>query len=98
MRHLRRQQIHLAFADGHVGRPAILQRFQQHVPPHLVEEFLAGVVVKILARIGTADGHDDEVAVFEQQLVAHRRLEQIAILIDPLLQVERHGGWHAFII
>ena len=55
-------------------------------------------MMKILARIGAADGHDDEAAVLEQQLVAHRRLEQLAILLDPSLQIEGWGYSHPPII
>ena len=58
-------------------------------PFDLEKEFGAGIMMKILARVGAADGHDDELAVLKQQLVADRRLEQAAILIDPRAQVER---------
>jgi hypothetical protein len=51
----------------------------------LEEKLLARVMMKILARIGTAHGHDDEGAVLKQQFVAHGRFQQIAILVDPSL-------------
>ncbi len=52
----------------------------------------------ILARVGAADGHDDEFAVFEQQLVADRRFEQFPVLVDPPVQIEGRRGTHAAII
>src|SRR5262249_47922007 len=61
----------------------------------LVEQLLAGVDVVVGALVGAADDHDHEAAVPEH-LVADRRLEQVAVVLDPALQVERgqkrHGG------
>jgi hypothetical protein len=55
----------------------------------LVEELRTLVPVVVAARVRAADDHHDEVAV-EQALVAHRRLQQVAVPLDPVLQVE--GG------
>ena len=49
MRHVRRQQQNLAFADRNVDTGAVLNRVQQHVAFELVEEFFAGVVVIVAA-------------------------------------------------
>jgi hypothetical protein len=64
----------------------------------LEKKFLAGIVVIILAGIRSSHRHDDEGAVLEQQLVANRRLQQVAVLLDPALQVERGNGRHGCII
>ena len=61
-------------------RRSVLHRLKHHVALHLVEELFARIVMKILARIRSADRHDDEFAVLKQQLVADRRLEQLAVL------------------
>ena len=99
MRHLGRQQEHLAFADRHVDRCAPDWMVCSTMSPSSWKKNSApGVVVKILARIRAAHGHDDELAVLEQQLVADRRLEQAAILIDPRAQVERRRECMARII
>src|ERR1700730_3981311 len=97
VRYFRRQEIHLTSADGYVGQTAVLHRLEHHVPLDLIEELCAGVVMKILAGVRSADRHDDESAVLEQQLVAHGRLEQVAVLLDPSVQIER-CGWHGAII
>jgi hypothetical protein len=50
--------------------------------------------MKILAGIRPAHGHDDQIAVLKQQFVAHRRFQQVAILVDPQFEIERrdlHG-------
>jgi hypothetical protein len=48
-------------------------------------------------RLSTHD-HDDELAVGEHLLVAHGRLEQVAVLVDPALEIEglqlAHGPNH----
>jgi len=98
MRHLRRQQEHFARTDGDIDPSAVLHGPEHHVALHLEEEFLARIVMEIGSRIGTADRHDDECAVLKQQFIAHRRLEQMAVLVDPPVQVERGRDWHAFII
>ena len=54
----------------------------------LVEELLAGVDVEVLAAVGSAHDHDDELAVGEHLLVAHRRLEQVTVLVDPATEIE----------
>ena len=88
MRHVGRQQEDLAFADGNVHAPAALHGGQRDAALELVEKLLARIDVEILAAVRTADHHDDELAVREHLLVAHRRLQQVAVLVDPALEVE----------
>ena len=42
----------------------------------------------VLARVRTADHHDDELTVAEDALVAHRRLQHVTVLVDPAAEVE----------
>ena len=78
---------HIAAAAGTVARRGSEYRrcglsctvLQRHVSFHLVEELLAGIDVEVAARIGSADHHDDEVAIRIQQLVADRRFEQVPV-------------------
>jgi hypothetical protein len=44
--------------------------------------------VKIPAAVGSTHDHDDELTVGEYLLVAHRRLEQVTVLVDPALEIE----------
>src|SRR5690606_591402 len=65
-----------------------------HLALELVEPLRTFLPVVVGARIRAADHHDDEVAVVDA-LVAHRRPEQVAVLVDPLLEIQRrgdHGG------
>src|SRR5882762_1615271 len=88
-----RKQEDLSFPDGNVHALSGLQRAQHDVAFHLVEELLALVEVVVGARVRSAHHRDHEVAVsFPDLRVSHRRLEQVAVLVDPLAEVERLHG------
>ena len=89
MRHARRQQQDLAFADRHIDAVPVLHGLEQNVALELVEEFLGRIDVIVGARVRAADHHDDEFAVTENALVADRRLQERAVLLDPALQIKR---------
>ena len=84
MAHVRRKQEHVARADGHVARAAVFHEAQHHVAGELVEELLERIVVVIGALVRAADERHDEVGVFPDLGVAHRRLQEVAVLLDPL--------------
>src|SRR5437016_1076646 len=54
--------------------------------------FVAGVDVVIRPGVRPADDHDQELPVAPDRPIADRRLEQVAVLVDPALQVERGEG------
>src|SRR6266540_916799 len=95
--HMRRQQEHLALANRNVVEPAVVDDLEHHVALELVEELLHRIVVIIGALVRPADHLHGHLAVLEHLLVADRRLEQVLILLDPVLEVEgvqssgRHG-------
>src|SRR6185437_7229517 len=94
MRRARRQVEDFAGADWQVATlPAILHA-QHHLAFELMEELRAFVPVIVAARVRAAHDHDDEIAIHDA-LVADRWLQQVAMLVDPALQVEgrceRHG-------
>ena len=88
MAHVRRQQEDVAGADRHVARTAVLHDPQRHVAVELVEELLERVVVVVGALVRAADHRDDEIGVFPDLRVADRRLQELAVLVDPALEVE----------
>src|SRR5581483_4539426 len=90
----------LSLADRYLHPAAVLHGAEHDVALELIEEFLPGIDVVVLSRVGSADHHDDEVAVLEHSLVAHGRLEHLPVLIDPAVQVERlqvHGLTSSFV-
>ena len=74
-------------------RLAVVLHLEHHLAFELVEEFRAFVVVVIGARVRAADDHDDEIAV-DDALVADRRLQQVAVFVDPAFQVNRRQKAH----
>src|SRR5438067_1960471 len=99
VRHARREEEDLAFADGNVARLSVLQDAQHDVAFDLVEELLSLVDVIVAARVRPAHDRHHEIAVaFPDLRVSHRRLEQVAVLVDPAFEVERlevlHGLLH----
>src|SRR6185312_14491384 len=89
MRRARRQIENLAGADRQLAALAVVLHAQDHFTLELIEELGTFVPVEIGARVGTTDDHDDEVTVDDAH-VAHRRLQQVPVFVDPALQVE---GW-----
>ena len=72
--------------------PAVLPDPQDHVAAELVEELVAGVVVEVGALVGPADDGHDEVTLVPDLRVADRRLQLLAVLLDPAGEVD---GDHA---
>ena len=89
VRQVARQHPHLALADVDPAGTVVGHHVDVDVALDLVEELLVGVDVVVGALVRPADDHRDEVgAGREQLLVADRRLEQVAVLRDPLLEVD----------
>src|ERR1700693_892466 len=94
MRHLRRQQQDLAGADRHIGDPPVLDYAQHHLAFELMKELFGRVDMEVLAAVRTTHDHDDEFAVLIHELVAHRWSQQVAVAVDPVLEVDGTQGAH----
>src|SRR5690606_37767070 len=81
-------------ADLNLLGLAVDQDAQPDVPFELVEELLALVDVEVRARVGSADHGDHELPVRPDLRIAHGRLEQVTVLLDPTLEVERRESGH----
>ena len=85
-----RQQEHIALFDGYIYDLAIFLYAHYYITFQLVKEFFTFIVVKILTAVGAAHYHHDEIICsFIYALVAHRRLQQVAVISYPLVEVER---------
>lgn len=82
-----------AFADCYVAWFTIFHDLQDHVAFDLVEKFRAFIVVIVGAPVRAAHHHADEIFIFPDHLVANRRLQQRAVIFDPLGEVDgrQHG-------
>src|SRR5712672_299685 len=59
----------------------------------LKEKLLRINLMKIVSSVRPHDDHDKKIAPIVDVAVAHGRLEEMAVLLDPLVEVERrlHG-------
>src|SRR5882672_9251478 len=94
MPHMWRHKEDRAFLQLESPGLPVLHQIEKGVALHLVEEFLVGIVVVVGALVRPADDGNDEIRVLPDLRVADRRLEQMPVLLDPFLEVERfqHGG------
>src|SRR5882762_650449 len=84
-----RQEHDLALLHRNLRRAAILDDVEHDVAPQLVEKLLVRVVVVVGALVRPAhDLHDQVVGGWKDELVADRRLKQVAVLVDPAREVE----------
>jgi hypothetical protein len=89
VRNVGREEEELALADGDVALLAeAIDDANDDVTLDLEEELLGRVDVEVLALVGAGDDHDDEVAILPDRLVAHRRLEEVAMLFDPGFEIQ----------
>ena len=86
---MRRQQEHVAFAQVDPLVAVAVPQQQMGVALELVEKLLQRVVVEVAALVRSADDGDDQVAVGEHLAVADRRLQQLGVVGQPALEVER---------
>src|SRR3546814_17896776 len=82
VRHARRQEAYLAGADRDVARRTVLLDAKPHLTLELVEPLRAFIPVVVGAGVRPGDEHHDKLAVVDA-LVDERRLEQVALFLDP---------------
>ena len=85
-------------ALAHAGLPALAvgaDVLDDDVALELAEDLVAGIDVKVVARIRPPDDLVDELALREDFLVRHGRREEPLVLLDPAHQMDgrhlRHG-------
>src|SRR6516165_11343109 len=96
MRHVGWQEEDLPLADGNHLALSVHQDVELDVPLELVEELLALVHVEVAPGVWAAHYGHHELAVRPDLLIAHRGLQQVPVLVDPLLEVERLQCGHGF--
>jgi hypothetical protein len=84
-----REQKHLALPDWNgYGFPVFLNAYL-NISFNLKEEFFCFVVVIVLPGIRSAHNHHDVISGLRIQVfIAYRWLEQIAVFVDPGLEIE----------
>lgn len=98
MRCVGRQQKDVAFPNRHVNRLAVIDHLEDYIALDLIKEFLAAINVVIGTAVGSADYHYDKLTIFPDELVAHGRLQQVTVFVNPLLEIYGRQVTHAAII
>ena len=90
---------HVAGFEDVVDGATVLLGAHGDAALELVEDFFGFVVVVVLAGVGSGDDHDDVVLRLGREVfVADGRLEFVAVLFEPAVEVEYHeskvgNGW-----
>jgi len=94
MRNERRQHENFTFANLHIRKLPVLYGPQQHVALDLIEQFRSGIDVIVRARVRPADDHHYEFGARVDFPVGHRGLQKVAVILDPLCEIERRQNRH----
>src|SRR5210317_2487868 len=82
------QEEHITFTNDDVVELTLIEDLQDHIALKLVEELFDRVVVVIRALVRTADNKGHHVGIFPDLLVTHRRLQEMPVLLYPVLKVK----------
>ena len=77
-----------------LGRTLIRYNPQHHIPFKLVEKLIGLVNVEVQPLVGAAHYHHDKGGIGKNLLIAHGRLENFPMIVDPLLKGK--GLYHDF--
>lgn len=89
------KQEDLTFLDMNVTGLSIIDDLHRDIALNLVEELLTLIVMIVLPVVGSAHNHDDEFRVLVHLCIPHRWLQQMPVLVDPGMKVERALDRHA---
>ncbi len=90
-----RKQEYLALLDMNVTGLSVIDDFHRDIALDLVEELLTLVIMVVLPVVGSTHNHDDELRVLVHLCIPHRWLQQMPVLVDPGMKVERALDRHA---
>ena len=89
VRHVRRDEESFAFADEMIDDFVAFADAHFDIALELVKIFFRIDEMKIVPRVWAFDDHDEKVAAVVEVTVTDRRLEQLAVCLDPLVEVDR---------
>jgi hypothetical protein len=83
-----RKEEDVTFPDHDVIKLAAIVNLEDHIALELVKELLDRIVVIVRTLVRSTDNEHHHVGVLPDLLIAYRRLQQMAMVIDPLLKIE----------
>jgi hypothetical protein len=94
VRDIRRNKERFAFPDEVIDDPVPFADADFYVALELIKIFFRIDEMEIVSGIGTLDDHHEKIPAIVKITVADRRLKQVAVLLDPIVDVDRreHPG------
>ena len=89
MRNIRRNEKRFAFMHDVIDDPIAFANAHFDVAPKLIKIFLGIDQMKIVPRVRTLDNHHEKIAPVIKVTVAYRWLEKMAVLCDPVFEINR---------
>jgi hypothetical protein len=83
-----RQDKYVARPDNDIIKLVVIENFENHIALELVKELLDRIVMKVRTLVRPADNKNHHVGVLPDLFVTYRGLQQMAVVIYPLLKVE----------
>src|SRR5207253_11178479 len=89
VRNVRQNEERLPLTHEMVNNAVAFPNTHLNVPLELVKIFFRINQMKVVPGIRTLDHHHKKIATIIEVTIAHRWLEFFAILLDPVLEIER---------
>lgn len=89
MRNAWGKEKHIPLANRNISKCTGLPHPEDHIAFELVEKFLAGIDVEILATVRPRDDGHKELAIGPNLSIPNGRLQRGMMLVDPTLQIKR---------
>ena len=89
VRDIRRDEERLTFAHDVIDNAVALANAHFDVALQLIEIFFRIDEMKIVSGVRAFDHHDKKIAAIVEIAVTHRWLEQMSVLFDPIIEINR---------
>src|SRR6266478_9553602 len=93
VRNIRRNEERLSLTHEMVNNAVAFPNTHFNIPLELVKIFFRIDQMKVVPGVRALDHHHKKVATIIEVTIAHRRLKFFAILLDPLLEIDRRLHW-----
>jgi hypothetical protein len=97
VKNILRQQEHFTFVDAMADFPALLHGVHKDMPMQLIEDFIPGIDMEVIARVRTFDHLKDKIRVLEDLPITNRAQRGRKMLLDPGFEIKRARDIHTLL-